>query len=120
MTKLLVLDHANRLCWALLGEYEEVFLLPFWDRWQALIASDLQESEWNTVEIETYIWADIEIGPRGYPFFVKENQFGSVIGVVVWGPYGLLSGIYPSINAASEAAWDNWWSNNPGLRPVAT
>ena len=119
MTTLLQLNASGTLCWAVLGDDSEVHYFPFFDEIQALSATIVPESKWDRVPTQRYFWKSVSGGPTGYHFFVRTDTEGNILGIVVWGPYGLLPGVYFNLEAASDAAWEDWWDHNPTLRPQA-
>lgn len=119
MTTLLQLNASGKLCWALHGDDDEVHYFPFFDESQALSTTTLPPNLWGKVPIQRYFWKGVSGGPKGYRFFVQSDAEGNILGIVVWGPYGLLPGIYYNLESAADAAWEDWWSHNPSLRPQA-
>ncbi len=119
MTTLLQLNASGLLCWAVLGYDGEVHYFPFFDEIQALSTTIVPPNKWASVVKQRYFWRSVSGGPNGYHFFVRSDIDGNILGIVVWGPYGLLPGIYLNLEAAAEAAWEDWWDHNPTLRPQA-
>lgn len=118
MTSLLRLDGNGMLCWAVVGDDGQIFLLPFFNKEQALIATGELEENWPAVRRASFTWMAVPGGQRGYHFFARLDVEGRIVGVVVSGPYGMLPGVYPSLEAAAEAAWEDWVEHNPDAEYV--
>ncbi len=119
MTTLLQLNNAGVLCWAL-HDGNEVRFFPYIDEVQALLATDVPKKDWANVDKRRYAWRALSGGPAGYHFFVDFDRTGKILGIIVWGPYGILPGVYATPEAAADAAWEDWWDHNPALRPTNT
>lgn len=118
MVKLLRLEGAGNIWWAIVGEDGRIYFAPYWDEMQALIATSEPEDSWSRIRRIGLYWRAVAGAPHGYHFFVQFDELGHIVGVVVSGPYGLLPGVYATLEAASEAAWEDWWDKNPGERPL--
>ncbi|MGO6744805.1 hypothetical protein [Rhizobium ruizarguesonis] len=92
----------------MVGEDGQIYLLPFLSEEQALFATGETEENWPAIRRVSFRWVAVPGSPRGYHFFARFNADGLVVGVVFSGPYGMLPGEYPSLEAAAEAAWEDW------------
>ncbi|MBY5877419.1 hypothetical protein ELI54_30365 (plasmid) [Rhizobium ruizarguesonis] len=102
----------------MVGEDGQIYLLPFLSEEQALFATGETEENWPAIRRVSFRWVAVPGSPRGYHFFARFNADGLVVGVVFSGPYGMLPGEYPSLEAAAEAAWEDWVEHNPDAEYV--
>lgn len=114
MPRIIYLNQRGSGCFALEADDGKIWPYPFLFQEQVIEFLELDEGDQNPVE--SFGWVPTTGGPPGYRLFARQYPSG-VLSVIVLGPFGLLPGIYPSLEAAIGAANEDY-ENDTEVKPI--